>query len=196
LVLYQTFSLAQADRWSAATLSLVAGSWRVGSVAGPPATDAQLEGTLRSLKAMAIAARCQIVQEPPTFYPCTLELQADEPHGGARGRAVISASGWSSTSGHLLLRFAERTVAATFFPGTPGNTLDLGLGSDHVCLIAPQTLVEQFAMPEIREFAFRIRIVASPLVLQKETGTTGVLVLSTKPMPGGALMKRHATERT
>lgn len=199
LTLYQTFGLARAERWSAATLRLAPESWRVGSVAGPAATQAQLAATLRSMKAMAIAARCQLVQQPPTFYPCTLELQVDEPHAGAGtrpGQAAIPSTGWSATSGYLLRRFAQRTVAATFFPGAPGNAIDLGLGPDHFGLIAPPALLEQFAMPELRQFVFRVRVVPSPLAVQQGVNETGVFVLSTKPMPGAAPVKPDAIERT
>jgi hypothetical protein len=75
IVLVHRFTLPQKLAWGKVSIDLAPAAWRIGSVDGPPAHAAQLQGALVALGGIEIGGRCTGWVDGPTAYPCGFALR-------------------------------------------------------------------------------------------------------------------------
>ena len=101
--LVATFHLAPGLGWTTVRLDVGVVAWRVGSAAGPLASDEQLRAVLAQLQSVEVGARCTGWVEGATSYPCGFDVEARRPgapaFGARRYGLETSAEGRTRTAG-------------------------------------------------------------------------------------------------
>jgi hypothetical protein len=74
LTLYHRFSMAVDGSWTAVSINLTAGDWRVGAIDGRPATPEEVKTVLQRLSMLKIGGSCDSAVDGHTLYQCGLAL--------------------------------------------------------------------------------------------------------------------------
>lgn len=175
VALYHRFTLPAGAAWGDVAVSLQPHAWRVGSVDGPAATEADLRAALGRLGGIEIGGRCAGWVEGSTDYPCGFAV-------GEIDLAGMIGSRYSSI-GYDRQGPSQQT-RQTRLPGTDtpafrasGLLAPVPDAMRFASVRAPLRYLGQRGAAFGARLAFRIRAVSNPLVPSQFDRGSGLVIL-------------------
>lgn len=179
--LVHRFTIPGKVAWGPISIELSAGSWRVGRVDGPPATEAQLRAVLSRLTSIEVGGRCAGWVEKATSYPCGFAIAELDLGGAVAERFSGITADWNSAPSEPAQMNPVVQGARDAEPAAHGLISPVLDTERFVSLHAPLRYLGDKSRVLGTRLQFRFRAVTNSLVPSEFDRSSGAVVLRANP---------------